>query len=176
MSNQEEWRWIPEHEELYMASSFGRIRSHKRKKWRILSPELNRGYEMLLLRRQKNKKKGWYVHRLIALTFIPNPENKPCINHKNYIKNDNRVENLEWITWQGNVLHKNLITSKNPFLGIKNPKTKLTEQQIFEIRELRKTKSLSGKKLGKLFGVSDTNIYDIINHNTWKHLKGDIIT
>lgn len=49
--------------------------------------------------------KSVYVHRIIAETFIPNPKNKPQINHKNGVKTDNRVENLEWVSAQENTLH-----------------------------------------------------------------------
>lgn len=54
----------------------------------------------------KWKTKHYFIHRLLAKVFLPNPENKPEINHKNWIPSDNRLENLEWCTWSENNLHK----------------------------------------------------------------------
>ena len=75
------------------------------------------GYLRVGLFNKKGKQKSVLVHRLVAEAFIPNPENKPVVNHKNGIKTDNRVENLEWMTISENTKHAYRV------LGIKPNKT-----------------------------------------------------
>jgi hypothetical protein len=112
----EEWKPVIGFEAHYEVSSAGRVRSidriinhsywgkvKKKGKIRKLQPT-KRGYLSVMLRVNK-KFQGFPVHRLVALTFIPNLQNKPQVNHKNGIKTDNRVENLEWVTNQENVIH-----------------------------------------------------------------------
>ena len=66
------------------------------------------GYLHVILRKN-NKSYDFYVHRLVANAFIPNPENKPEVNHKNGIRDDNRVENLEWVTRSENQTHSHAV-------------------------------------------------------------------
>lgn len=90
---EEIWKDIPGYEGLYQASTLGRIRSFCYKQAKILKPWLDPDYLIVQL-----KGKNYKVHRLIALTFIPNPNNYPQINHKDEDRTNNRVNNLEWCT------------------------------------------------------------------------------
>ena len=107
------WRPIKEFEGCYEISNLGRIKSLERidkmnrvVKEKIRKYKINRnGYCQVCL--NKNGIKNYfYVHRLVAKTFIPNFKNKSQVNHKNFDKEDNRVENLEWVTCTENNKHK----------------------------------------------------------------------
>jgi hypothetical protein len=97
------WRDIPGYEGRYQASNLGRIRSQQRG---LLKPFINHNGYMVAPLTKEGEKVRTGAHRLVAQAFIPNPENKEQINHKNGIKTDNRVENLEWVTCSENNLHR----------------------------------------------------------------------
>lgn len=82
-----------------------------------IKPNLYNGYYQLNLS-NNNKKIKKYIHRIVAEAFIPNPENKPCIDHKNRIKTDNRIENLRWVTHLENMQNKS--DYKNNTCGTSN--------------------------------------------------------
>ena len=95
MSN-EIWRDIPEYEKIYQVSNYGNIRLYKNN--RILKPSDDScGYLQIVLTKNK-KRKSYKIHKLVAKTFIPNPNNYPCVNHKDENKKNNFVENLEFCT------------------------------------------------------------------------------
>jgi hypothetical protein len=110
------------------------------------------------------------VHRLVALAWIPNPNNYPQINHISGIRNDNRIENLEWVTGSLNILHAVRINLKKVSklqqkIASKLGKAtrKLTYEQAKEIRNL----NLSGRKIAALYGVSKRCIQFIKNNKTY---------
>ena len=86
---------IKNYEGLYAVTEDGRVWSYKNSKW--LNPLNNRGYQRVQLCKE-GKRIAYSIHRLVAETYLPNPKSLPCVNHKNEIKTDNRVENLEWCT------------------------------------------------------------------------------
>lgn len=96
------WADIPKYKGKYQVSTKGRVRSLLRGKERVLTPWLTTGYPTVSLGR-RNKQ---LVHRLVAEAFIPNPERRPQVNHKNGDRADNRVSNLEWVSSQENILHR----------------------------------------------------------------------
>lgn len=97
----EEWKDIRGYEGLYQVSSEGRVKSVKRNIFRVYNDN-GYGYFMVLLSKD-GEKKPFYVHRLVAEAFIPNPENLPQVNHRNEQKHQNNVENLEWCSSKYNM-------------------------------------------------------------------------
>lgn len=99
------WKDIKGYEGKYQVSNWGNVRSlnyNKTGQPRVMAGNINRnGYKSQMLRKG-NRRKLISIHRLVAQAFIPNPNNYPCVNHKNEIKTDNRVENLEWCTYEYN--------------------------------------------------------------------------
>ena len=94
---------------MYQVSNLGRVKSLSRRdrlnrviQEKILKPGINRyGYLYINLYKE-GKGRNYYVHRLVAKVFIPNPEDKPEVNHKDENKTNNKVENLEWVTCKEN--------------------------------------------------------------------------
>lgn len=121
------WKNIPWYEWLYQASNLWNIKSLPKKwtwwhSWKILKKNNNNLWYVRYTLVINKQKKSYLWHRLIATVFINNCNNKSDVNHKNWIKNDNRVENLEWCTRKENIIHAfktwlNKISNKNNFIS-----------------------------------------------------------
>ena len=104
----EEWRMVVGYEGLYEVSNFGNVRS-KRK---ILKQTNYNGYQCVCLSKESNRKIH-KVHRLVAIAFIPNEENKREVNHIDEDKTNNHVSNLEWVTPKENINHGTCIKRRS---------------------------------------------------------------
>lgn len=135
------WKDIPGYELIYQASNEGQIRTHAEKitysdrhgkrKWnqRILKQKEDKnGYKRVTLWKN-GKSKGYLVHRLIALTFIPQIPNKTLINHKDCNPKNNEVSNLEWCNHRENLLHAfdNHLNENAQSIVLVNIRTKQTQ-------------------------------------------------
>lgn len=174
------WKDVVGYEGLYRASTLGRIKSldtpyissngrsypgHSK----ILKYSLRSGYALVCLLRN-GIKKTFSVHRIIAIAFIPNPENKKEVNHKDMNRINNIVENLEWMTGLENIRH-GFLNNPNRIIakGSYHKMSKLNEKDVIRLRELKKKKVRIGD-LEKMFGIKKFQINAICNGSAWKHV------
>jgi len=122
----------------------------------------NNGYVRIYF---KEGQKIYYLHRVIAKAFVPNPKNLPQVNHLNGNKEDNRAENLEWCDCSHNIKHAydNGLYNKK----LKNIR-KLTNEQVREIKEKYIPNEYSYRKLSKEYKVAHMTISEIIKNNLYK--------
>src|SRR5699024_3201853 len=123
-----------------------------------------------------------YVHRLVAEAFIKNKHNKPQVNNINGIKGDNRADNLEWVTPAENIRHAidtGLLKYKKKEKEIKTSKyskgeevngSKLTPEEVIEIRVLWGYREYRQTELAEMFNVDSRTINNVITKRQWKHI------
>lgn len=167
------WRTIPNYSK-YKCSDTGLIKTFNWKgtgQTRIMKPSLDGGgYLRTMLIRDDGITHTIKVHRIIAQTFIDNPDNKAEVNHKNGIKDDNNASNLEWMTHLENVQHcidNGWMVAHN---GENNGFSKLKEDQVIEIRAKFKPYKYTRQMLADEYGVKECTIKDVVLRKSWKHL------
>lgn len=164
------WKSIPGHEK-YEASNLGRIRSSWNKRGNgvvVLKANPNaKGYLCVALRGKTSR-----VHQLVMLAFH-GLRGDLVVNHKNGIKADNRLENLEYVTQSENLKHayKLGLKKRDYPRGDKSYLAKLSDSDVRWIRKNYKRGVLGYVRLGNLFGVTKWAIRNIIKETAWRHTK-----
>lgn len=160
------------YEESYQISDQGRIFTKRRLDGnriiygRELHPRITSDGYLKVSLTKNSMSKGYYVHRLVALQFIANPNNLPQVNHIDGNKFNNNVSNLEWCTQKENINHA--ATHSLMQRGAARPSAKLTEEQVIEIYKLKGV--LSAKEIGEHYGVSKNTINMILRGKKWSYL------
>lgn len=161
----------------YQVSNLGTVRSLDRKKLRKngrtlalkgqqLKPQKNhKGYLRVRLRNE-GEEKALLVHRLVAIAFIANPENKPQVNHLNGIKQDNNVLNLGWCTPSENIEHAFRMGLNHD--GENHPNSILSHSQVLTIKQILSQGKFTLTDIAKKFNVGLTTIHDIKTGKQWK--------
>ena len=171
-----EWRDIRGYEGTYQVSNYGHVRTFKILNNGILKNKLRKqittekGYKKVTLN-LKGRGTNFRVHRLVAEAFIPNIDRKPCVNHKDFVRDFNFVLNLEWCSYSENNQYS--IDNNDSLVGRTGEshyKTFLTEVQVKEICIMLDSKKYTQKEIASKFSTDYSVISRIHRGNTWNHL------
>lgn len=164
LNNPEVWIDIKGYGGKYQVSSYGRIKSFYGKV-NYLSPVSHHGYDKVTLCKNGSKKQ-LFVHRIVLASFIQENPNSLQVNHKDGVKTNNYLYNLEYCDSKQNINHayeNKLIRNIGEF----NHNSKLSNHQVLEIR----SSSLNVSELSRKYFVSRKTIQNILSRKSWKHLK-----
>lgn len=164
---EKQWKTIELGVNVYAISNYGDVFNITKNK---VQPFFKEGRGYYSFSTQKNKtKKNYKVHRLVALLFIPNPENKPQINHKDGNKTNNYVGNLEWVSASENNYH----AIKTGLRTYEHRYKKVAQIKDGEIIKIYKSPCFAERELG----LSKYSIYDVLRHRRkqaggfeWKYI------
>lgn len=164
----QEWKDVESMNGLYQVSNDGKIKSIRTGIIRKLQ-KMRDGYLRITFV-INGSRFIFSIHRVVAIAFIPNPENKPCVNHKNGIRSDNRIENLEWVTHSENCKHAYKVLNRIPScLGIKYEKHHCSKPII--CTTTGKVYASTQQAADEL-NISASNISVILNGGKQKTAKG----
>lgn len=166
----EQWKLIGGYNNHYKISTLGRVKSCTSGKWKLIKIQKNpvSNYAVFTLRKN-GIPSSKTVHRLVATAFIPNPENKPCVNHINNIRDDNRVENLEWCRHKENmqwcIQQGRFKFNKS---GNNGRQSKLNSTLAEEIRYKVRINGTKPREIAKEYNISYSCIYDLMTGRSWR--------
>lgn len=154
------WKPIKGYEGLYEVSNMGRVKSLHFGKEKLLKLQKHKfGYDTLMLHQKEEKPKHFNVHRLVAEAFIPNPDNLPCVNHKDCNTSNSIASNLEWCTQQYNLKYNNAHLRA----GKKTPVYQLNKDTNEIIKEWE-----SIRQAAQHLGVCSIPIYNCCKNNKYR--------
>lgn len=169
------WKTLQYNGETYNkfeVSSDGQLRNVKT--GTVYKQHLNKeGYNQVCVSLgSRNKKKVFKIHKAVAETFIPNPENKETVNHINGNKQKNTVDNLEWATYSENTQHAERMGLTSHAKGADSTSSKLSNEDIIYIREnyILNSYEFGTRGLSRKFNVHHETIRDIIHNNTYTNV------
>lgn len=177
----EEWKDIIGYEGFYQVSTLARIKSldrlakvcggsFRKVKSSILRQRKNKGYCMVDLN-YNLVKITHQVHRLVAIAFIPNPDNKPVVNHKDFNRSFSFYLNLEWCSYKENTEHASYNNRFNPRKGDNHSKSKLTEKKVLAIRRLYNINPNYDRFIiASKLNVDESTIRNVITRKHFKHI------
>jgi hypothetical protein len=165
----ENWRPIPNYP-LYLVSDAGNVKSIY-STGVCLKPGDSFGYERIQLRQTTGgKQKHFFVHRLVLLAFVGACPTKRECNHKNGLKKDNRLENLEYVTRHYNQWHcTNVIKTRESQKGSKHGRSKINEKTALAIRAAREAGGAM-QDIADKFNVCIATVSMIVNRKIWRHI------
>ena len=163
----EKWKVI-EGFSKYLISNTGRVKNIV--ELRDLKFYNSKGYSKIELVNDSNQDKKVFVHRLVAINFIPNPSNKPQVNHIDGNKKNNRVENLEWCTQSENMKHAFKTGLSVSLKGEDAFNSKMTDDKVLLLREMYDSGEFLLRELAEEFNIGIASVWNIVNRNTWKHI------
>lgn len=164
MEIKEEWKSLPEYVGIEV-STLGRVRKNTHKFHNEIISDFCKdrdGYCRCTVYYPNGKYTSKPVHQLVAKAFIPNPEHKTCVNHKDNDRTNNRVDNLEWVTPKENVYHSFLFGNRKKLKDVQRT-TVLTDYQVSQIDNLRTMYSVN--QISKLFNIKYTTLKNIIRRD-----------
>jgi hypothetical protein len=166
------WKDIEGWEGIYQISNNGNVKSFRWNKEKLLKIQTDTGgYSFISLHVSEGKRDKRLIHRLVAQAFIPNPDNKLEVNHKDLNKKNNHIDNLEWATRSENIKHS--IKHGHHYIpkGVQQPKAKINDDIAKEIKiELKNGKM--PMEISKKLNVPYYIVKDIKRCRTWNHVEG----
>lgn len=161
------WKDIKDYEKYYSISNLGNVYSKRQSKVMKFGDN-GAGYKYVGLKR-KGQNTNFYIHRLVANAFSPTNKKELEINHKNGVKGDNRLENLEWVTSAENKAHGYKLGLYG--IGEKAATPKLTNLDVRGIRALLDSKKFTQCEIARIFSVSQPVISDIKTGRYWSNVN-----